>query len=674
MASCPADEGGDMIDFGSEICGTLKVARTREWLETNGLGGFASSTVIGLNTRRYHGLLVAAVTPPTERMVLLARMEETLALRDADGNERRIELGVGEYERDHPAVLSGVQTRFRLDPFPIFTYEVEGWTIEKAVWMVHGHNTTCIQYTATRQSPLPADTRAELRIRPLVAARDFHSLKRENGELNPNAEVGLQQVTLRPYPDAPALRLSHDADLVDPTAYWYRGAWLETERERGYDHIEDNHSPCELRYQLGAGTDTLSLIASTEIVPIRAIEELRRGEIARREGVAAQAPFSDPLVSALTRAADAFVVARGAHKSLIAGYPWFSDWGRDTMIALPGLTLATGRFDVARDILTEFSRHLSQGMIPNRFPDRGQTPEYNTVDATLWMIEAGRALVEYTGDATFFRDVLYAPFCEVIDWHERGTRYGIRLDEDGLLRAGEPGVQLTWMDAKYRDWVVTPREGKAVEIQALWFNALQTLRGFASRFGDPARSAHFAALAERTSAAFNARFWNAANGCLYDVVDGPEGREDPSVRPNQIFAVSLPHSMLAPARAKAVVDVVVRELLTPVGLRSLSPNDPRFIGRYGGDLETRDSAYHQGTVWAWLMGPLASAYVRVHDRDRASRAQVRRWLNGFLPHLEQAGVGSVSEVFDGLAPYQPGGCIAQAWSVAELLRASVEDV
>lgn len=359
-------------------------------------------------------------------------------------------------------------------------------------------------------------------------------------------------------------------------------------------------------------------------------------------------------------------------KTIIAGYHWFNDWGRDTMIALPGLTLATGRFDVARDILVEYARHMDQGMIPNRFPDKGDTPEYNTVDATLWMFEATRALSQYSQDEAFVREHLYEPLADAIAWHERGTRYNIRMDTDGLLHAGAPGMQLTWMDAKYRDWVVTPRMGKPVEIQALWFNALQIMRSFAARFGDTARALRYGDLAGQAELAFNAQFWNEEAGCLYDVVDGTE--RDASIRPNQIFAASLTHTMLNQERMQRVVDVVARDLLTPYGLRSLSPADPRYRGRYAGDLETRDGAYHQGTIWAWLMGPFITAHVRAHERSAAARQQARRWLNGMLPHLNQAGLGQISEVFDGYAPHLPGGCVAQAWSVAEFLRSAIEDI
>ncbi|MBC7911654.1 MAG: glycogen debranching protein, partial [Pyrinomonadaceae bacterium] len=377
-------------------------------------------------------------------------------------------------------------------------------------------------------------------------------------------------------------------------------------------------------------------------------------------------------VRELTLAADQFIVARGSQKTVIAGYHWFSDWGRDTMIALPGLALVTGRAEVARSILLEFARHVDKGMLPNRFPDAGVEPEYNTVDATLWFFEAVRALLDDTHDEKFVRDNLYDVLAEIIDWHVRGTRYGIRVDTDGLLAAGEEGVQLTWMDAKVGEWVVTPRRGKPVEIQALWYNALRVMEQLAHQFQDETRTGFYGEIAARARASFNQKFWHEEQGCLYDVIDGE--RRDASIRPNQIFAVSLPHTMLSKERARGVVCVVERDLLTPYGLRSLAQSDPQYRGRYAGDALSRDGAYHQGAVWAWLLGPFIKAYLKVHSEDTAAREKARAWLSPFQKHLSEAGLGQVSEIFDGDAPHAPRGCIAQAWSVAEILRAAVEDV
>ena len=394
----------------------------------------------------------------------------------------------------------------------------------------------------------------------------------------------------------------------------------------------------------------------------------------RVDPVARRAPA---WVEQLVLAADQFVVRRPlpdvpSGMSVIAGYHWFGDWGRDTMIALPGLALVTGRFDDARSILLEFSKYMDQGMLPNRFPDEGEPPEYNSVDGTLWFFEAIRAYASYSRDYDFVRKRLYDVLADIVAWHVRGTRYGIRLDDSGLLVSDAPGVQLTWMDAKVGNWVVTPRQGRPVEIQALWYNALRTMEDLATRFGDFASQKRYLKMATVARGSFNRLFWSESTGCLYDVIDG--GLPDASIRPNQILAVSLHHSMLARGRAQSVVGVVARELLTPYGLRTLAPNDPRYVGRYGGDQNRRDSTYHQGTVWPWLLGPFLTAYIKVNSGSAEARAQAAKWLEPIRKHLSEAGLGQVSEILDGDPPHRARGCIAQAWSVAELLRAAVEEV
>jgi predicted glycogen debranching enzyme len=377
------------------------------------------------------------------------------------------------------------------------------------------------------------------------------------------------------------------------------------------------------------------------------------------------------LIRSLTAAADQFIVARERCKTVIAGYHWFSDWGRDTMIALPGLTLTTGQAEIAKRILSEFALHVDQGMLPNRFPDAGETPEYNTVDATLWFFEAVRALLQYSNDYEFVRTSLYSVLTDIISWHIKGTRYNIHVDEDGLLLSGEPGVQLTWMDAKFGDWVVTPRHGKPVEIQALWYNALRVMEQLAGKFKDVKAKKKYASMADCARDSFNQSFWNEEAGCLYDVVKGAE--RDASIRPNQVFAISLTNSMVSPERAESILRVVERELLTPRGLRTLSPTDSRYIGRYEGNPLSRDGAYHQGTVWPWLMGAYITAYVKTFGQETGGEVAAK-WLENFAEHLSEACLGQVSEIFDADAPHTPRGCVAQAWSVAELLRAAVEDV
>jgi predicted glycogen debranching enzyme len=650
-----------MIEFDRKICGDLDSSLSREWLETNGLGGFSSSTIVGLNTRRYHGLLTAATRPPVGRMLLLSKLEETLIL-----GGQRFELSANQYPGAvHPQGYQFLK-HFRLDPFPVFTYEVEGVTLEKSVFMVQGENTTVAEYRLLGG----AAHDCKLELRPLIAFRDYHSTTHENSGINTAVETAPGLATFTPYAGLPALHLAHNAVALDAAGFWFRDFEYAVERERGLDFTEDLFSPCALTFELGARKPA-TVIASTERRAAASAAAYRRTEVARRQAIRAAAPVKNPLVEDLCAAADQYLVARGEQYTVIAGYPWFSDWGRDTMIALPGLTLTTGRPEVARGILLTFARHVDQGMLPNRFPDAGEQPEYNTVDATLWFFEAVRSYLQYTGDYDFVREHLYAALTDILGWHFRGARHGIKVDPSGLLASGEPGVQLTWMDAKIGDWVVTPRHGKPVEIQALWYNALCVMEELAQKFGDHAGENRYKAAAAMARWSFNRLFWNEQAGCLYDVVNG--GPPDASLRPNQIFAVSLHHTMLAPERARGVVDVVERELLTPFGLRTLPRNDPRYAPHYQGDARSRDAVYHQGTVWPWLMGPFITAYMRVHT-PRSAKPKMAAWLENFAQHLREAGLGQVSEIFDADPPHTPRGCFAQAWSVAELLRAACEDV
>lgn len=645
-----------MIEFDSEICTNFNEAASREWLETNGIGGFASATIAGSNSRRYHGLLVAAIDPPVGRAVLLSKFEETLTI-----NGEAYLLSANQYPGAiYPEGFKFLKN-FRLDPFPIWTFEATGVEIEKFVFMVHGENTAVIGYRLNSQN---AEDKISLELKPLIAFRDYHHLGRERA-IGRDLTVGENYISLRPVTNMPELYLAytgaHTGAEVEHTGEWYHNFEYEIERERGFDFHEDLFNPCTLKFDLTKQKE-ISVIASTEQREVSAAPELRLAEIARREALLKQANAKDEFTQQLALAADQFLVARGAEKTVIAGYHWFTDWGRDTMIALPGLTLATGRFDAAESILLEFSKHISQGMLPNRFPDGSDEPEYNTVDATLWYFEAVRAYAVATGNYDFVKQNLYEKLREIITWHVQGTRYGIRVDtSDGLLNAGEAGVQLTWMDAKIGDWVVTPRTGKAVEIQALWYNALRIMEYFAERFEDETGQTDYRLVADFTAQNFEETFWNESEQCLYDVINGKE--KDDAIRPNQIFAVSLPYTMLSPERARKVLEKVKAELLTPVGLRSLSPKDERYAGIYTGSPLRRDGSYHQGTVWGWLIGPYITACQKVFGDEN-----VFDLLKGFEAHLTEAGLGTISEIFDGDAPHKPRGCMAQAWSVAEVLR------
>lgn len=644
-----------MIEFDKSICTDFQSASGREWLETNGVGGFACGTIAGANTRRYHGLLTAAIDPPLGRLRLLSKFEETVEL-----NGRRFELSSDQF----PSVVSpnGYEylVEFRLDPFPVWTYEIGGTRIEKRVFMISGSNTTVCGW-AFDGEPIP---NAKLTLKPLLSFVDYHSLQREShttpfsfATVDDRVEIGAGETL-------PKLVLRHNATDVAETGFWYRNFEYRIEQERGFDYTEDLFQPFEIVFDLTRGPATI--FASTDRDGKFDYEEAEAAEIKRRSSLVQKAGFKSALGRQLALAADQFIVKRGSGSTVIAGYPWFSDWGRDTMIALNGLTLAIGRDDIAKDILLEFAEHVSDGMLPNRFADAGGEAEYNTVDATLWYFEAIRAYIERTGDLATIRDSIYPKLADIVAWHLHGTRYKIHLDTDGMLYAGAPGVQLTWMDAKVGETVITPRTGKAVEIQALWYNALMIMEELAAQFGDKKDAARYRAMADLCKLSFNGAFWNEGESCLFDVVEN--GERDPSVRPNQILAVSLVHSMLDAERSAKVVAKVESELLTPVGLRSLSPRDAGYCGVYSGTPFERDSAYHQGTVWAWLIGPFIDAYRKVYGDDPAAARRISKLLAGFEAHLNEAGLGQISEIFDGDPPHTPRGCFAQAWSVAEVLR------
>jgi predicted glycogen debranching enzyme len=649
-----------MIRFDHDTCRDLRQALRREWLETNGLGGFASSTIVGLNTRRYHGLLVAALRPPADRFLLLAKLEETLVV-----GERRFELSANQYpDVVHPQGFTFLK-EFRLDPFPVFVYAAGGVELEKTVALVHGENTVVVSYALRAGDGRPP---VALEVRPLIAFRDFHALTHENEALDRRVTIADGVATVAPYAGLPELRVAHDPAAVDATGFWYRSFEYGIERERGLDFREDLYQPFVLRFDL-ATRDHVGIVAGLEPHPAHEAPALLRAEAERRRALAAAARAGDELERALLVAADQYVVERRPGKSIIAGYPWFGDWGRDTFISVRGLCLAAGRFDVARDVLIAWTKVVQDGMLPNRFADHDEPPEFNSVDAALWFVVAAHEFLA-TAQAAGHRvrssdaEAMWGAIEAIVAGYARGTRYRIALDEeDGLLFAGVPGVQLTWMDAKVADWVVTPRIGKPVEVQALWLAALDVAGQRSERW----REVHL-----RGRASFAARFWNESAGCLYDVVD-PDGRSgavDSSFRPNQIFAVGgLPLVLLDDERARRVVDAVEARLLTPLGLRTLAPGEPGYVARYEGGVRERDGAYHQGTVWPWLLGPFVEAWVRVRGGTPEARYAARKkFLTPLAVHLRDAGLGHVSEIVDAERPHEPRGCPFQAWSVAEVLR------
>lgn len=659
----------------------------REWLVTNGLGGYAMGSICGATTRSYHGLLVAAVRPPVDRAVLVTKVDETVTT--AGGTP--LALGTNEYaggvvdprgfERLAGFALEGL--------VPCFTYRLSGGaTLEKRVWMAHGHNITFVQYRYLAQ---PADGAISLTLAPYCLDRDHHGFTRGANDWRFLVNAEPSACTVRAFAGA----LPYHLIMGAPARFTTVGEWdwhifHRVEHQRGLEDTEDVYLPGRFAVELAPGvTATLVLSAESELPPNLAgigyatheatvaaaldREQRRCAALLEQAGPTADA---NSFIARLTLAADQFIVARPVEDAsarsgtgdppvtVIAGYPWFTDWGRDTMIALPGLTLATRRYAEARGLLRTFARYVDQGMIPNRFPDGANEPEYNTVDATLWYFHALGRYLDTTHDDDLLRE-LFPLLEDIIGWHVRGTRYGIGVDAaDGLLRAGAQGVQLTWMDAKVGDWVVTPRWGKPVEINALWYAAQAHMGDWARRLGRDA--ANYDGLRQAVERSFMPRFWYAAGGYLYDVIDveGREGALDWSLRPNQVFALALARPLIPEAQARSILALVERELLTPLGLRTLAPEDPHFIGAYAGDQRARDAAYHQGIVWPWLLGAYADACAWVYG----DTTQAHALLTPFTQHLLQSGVGTVCEIAEGVAPYAPRGCVAQAWSVSELLR------
>ncbi len=594
-----------MLSFDKQICTDFEAASSREWLETNGIGGFASGTISGANTRRYHGLLTAALRPPLGRVTVLSKFDEVLEI-----NGRQFELSTNQFAGGVAPLGYLLLAGFRLDPFPVWTYAVDGLEIEKKLFMVHGSNATVCCWSISKGLA----ENAFLVLKPLLSFVDYHSLQHQSPEIVFSYRVSPQIVSVTANGQTPSLRIHHNGAEIEDTGHWYNAFAYSIEEERGFDFTEDLYQPFAMKFDLAKGP--VVVMASTDDDAEIDYAVLESREIERRQALIDDAGSKSEFEKQLVLAADQFIVARGSGETVIAGYPWFSDWGRDTMISLPGLTLATGRPEIARNILREFSEHISDGMLPNRFPDAGDEAEYNTVDATLWYFEAVRAYVEATDDSKFVHDNLYEKLADIVAWHLHGTRYNIHVDTDGLLYAGDDDVQLTWMDAKIGDLVITPRTGKPVEIQALWYNALKVMADLANSFKDKEDEKRYRAMADLCKLSFNGAFWNEAEECLFDVVEN--GDRDGSIRPNQIFAVSLTHTMLDAERSAKVLAKVESELLTPVGLRSLSPSDARYCPIYIGSPLARDSAYHQGTVWGWLIGPFVDAYRKVNGIGEAS--------------------------------------------------------
>lgn len=665
MVTQPAIPAPSAIRFTRAICGDLAQAERREWWIANGLGAYAGGTIAGSLTRRYHGLLIAPIASPLGRRLILAKADATVL----DG-ARSWPLFTNRWKSGGISPAGYIRiASFRLDySVPVWSYELDEHRIETRIWMEPGSHTS---YAAWRLRAQPDRPEHELSLRLTLLAnnRDHHGTAAV-GDFAPQIAVIGERLLLTD-PGLFSLTVCVPGGAIAPKRDWYRDFDLAMEAERGLDAIDNHLCVGEVTVPLVPG-QWCGIVVSLEAEPAADLEAALKRRLDHDRGILSTAAASSPAmqdappwIARLALAADAFIFARPLAsvpdgQSVIAGYPWFGDWGRDTMISLPGLTLATGRPQIARRVLATFASFVSQGMLPNVFPGAGERADYNTADASLWFFDAWRAYVEATKDIAALREV-FPVLCDMIEWHRKGTRYDIAVDrDDGLLKAGVAGVQLTWMDAKVGDWVVTPRIGKPVEINALWYNALCVMSTFAGILGEPDR---FGAPAQAAKQSF-ARFVRADGEGLYDVIDGPNG-DDASIRPNQIFAVSLRHSPLAATEQANVVRTCRRHLLTAFGLRSLAPGSPAYHPQYGGGVLQRDGGYHQGPVWGWLLGPFCLAAYRVSGDVTAAQAT----LAAMRDALEDQAVGTIGEIFDGEPPHHPRGAPAQAWSVACTLDA-----
>ncbi|MDH5740610.1 MAG: amylo-alpha-1,6-glucosidase [Nitrospira sp.] len=650
------------MKVGTQDCQDLDRALSLEWLATNGCGGFSSGSISGANTRRYHALLLTSPDSGTTRYVLVNQIEEWLQI---DGEKFSLSTNV------YPGVVHPDGYRhcisFTSTPWPTWMFMYNGTVCQREIICMQGYNLVVVRWTVVE----PKNQILTLLVRPMLTGRDYHALHHENRELSSSSTVIPEWVSWQPYRSLPPVHSFHTG-LYRHSPYWYRQVQFPLEKERGLEFQEDWWSPGEFSFELDSGKEHVLAFTSEPIDTLDAMK-LIHSEQNRRINVHEAPADSDPFAQSLRQATSHYVVRQEAKQTVIAGYPWFTDWGRDTFISLPGLCLVTGRHEVAWEIIRSFASFVSEGMVPNRFPDVGKDPEYNSIDASLWFIDAIDRYLAYSNDMTRVQSVAWPAIKQILDGYRRGTRYSIHMDIDGLIAGGTPGTQLTWMDAKVGDWVVTPRHGKPVEIQALWMRTLDIGARLATQF----QEAHYAQGCREDRAraveSFRARFWYEDGQYLYDTIDGPTGT-DTSIRPNQIYAVALCDDLLTREQASRILQIVKEHLLTPVGLRTLSPHDAQYCPRYESGLVERDGAYHQGTVWPFLLGPFITSWIKTCGSTAENKKVARSFLTGLEQHVQETCLGHISEIFDGDPPHRPRGCPAQAWSIAEPLRALVEDL
>jgi len=655
-----------MINLGRDICGNLEVSTRKEWLETNGLGGYACGTVAGMHTRSYHTLLAAALEPPLHRVTSLTQLEEYVLY-----GGQKYYISTNHY-RDtvSPKGYLNLES-FRLDPFPIFTYRLADQVLEKRIFMSYGHNLTWIVYRLLT----PVESDLILTVRPLFNFRDHHLRRRERCFANTHHDLENHVIRLLPDRNIPPLNIYHNAVSYEHSAQWYQNLFFREEKRRGLECEEDWFSPGVISFRLETMEPNF-LAATTATLENPEPEAAANAEIIRRRELCSAVPAGDAFGQTLALAADQFLVKRaprgeaGEGLTVIAGYPWLGECGRDAMVALPGLTLATQRRAEAQALLQTYAGFCSEGMLPCHFAEEQGEPLYNTVDAALWFLNAVHLYRISTGDTAFVRKNLWPVMEEIIDYYIKGTRYHIRMDDDGLINMPEEGAQLTWMDAQVGDWVVTPRSGKPVEVAALWYNGLCIMRDLAAEFKESAGQERYASLAQKAFQGFHAQFWNEKNNCCFDRIE--DHFQDSSIRPNQLLALSLPYPLVTGDQAKRVLSTVRQELGTSFGLRTLNRDNENYKGTYDGDVLQREGAAFQGTVWPWLIGTYADALWKAYGDTKSVREELTRFIKPFEAHLFDVGLGTISEMFDGDPPHAARGCIARAWSVSEILRIHLE--
>ncbi len=650
-----------MLEFGRDACGDLNLAVSKEWLETNGLGGYACGTMAGLNTRGYHSLLTVPLKPPLKRTILLSQLDEVVVYKD-----KKYMLSTMEYESGalNPRGYIYLE-RFKGEPFPTFYYRLDDQVLQKQIFMSYGQSLTWITYQLLTEP----DGAFNLMVKPLLSFRSHHLMKQGRLFVNTYHDLDRHVVKILPDQQVPSMFIHHTAEGYEHSAHWFNRVFYRAEKNRGLDCVEDLYTPGVLDFELKKGAWNYMAVTTESLEQLDVLAAMKK-ETSRRKELQDLLPLEDEFGRRLLRAADHFLVKRGEGMSVISGYPWLAESGRDAMVASMGLAVASRRYEDARRLLKTYAAYCDQGMLPNHFSEEMAEPVYNAADAALWFIIAVDYYHTHTRDDRFVKDNCWPVMENIIAAYSTGTRYGIRMDTDGLINLPEEGAQLTWMDAQVGDWVATPRAGKPVDVNALWYNCLCMMADYAEKFSRPAEKERYARLAANAREGFRSLFWNEEGGYLYDRVE--DFHKDFSFRPNQLWALALPYPLLEGQQAQRLLQQVMERLYTTFGCRTLDRSDDHYRGFYKGDLMTRESAAFQGTVWPWMIGALAGAWRAAYGASAETDAIIGRLLKPFELHLTHSGLGLISEMFDGEEPHRARGCIARAWNVAELLRVYLE--